>query len=298
MRSQSVALFTMTDAAVTSITCGNYPTGCGANSTPPSATPCQVPPDSVAINNNSIAARAINPVTYQGIRASALWDVNSDWNVLVAQSYQTIDAQGVFYQMPNSSDGAPLPKQSVTLFNNSFNKDKFENTALTINGRLGDLKAVYTGAYLVRDVSQIQDYTNYARGVYADYYQCHGAEPANGLASKCYSPSTTWNETEHNSHQSHEFRLSTPDDWRFRGIVGAFWEQLKIEDQLNWLYKTLPACTTSVTVGCLTDIGPAPGSTVSNPATRIQAAGVFHVAGFRHHSQSVDGDGRYSPLRF
>src|SRR5712671_4678063 len=255
---------------------GNYPTGCGANSTPPSATPCQVPPDSVAINNNSIAARAINPVTYQGIRASALWDVNSDWNVLVAQSYQTIDAQGVFYQMPNSSDGAPLPKQSVTLFNNSFNKDKFENTALTINGRLGDLKAVYTGAYLVRDVSQIQDYTNYARGVYADYYQCHGAEPANGLASKCYSPSTTWNETEHNSHQSHEFRLSTPDDWRFRGIVGAFWEQLKIEDQLNWLYKTLPACTTSVTVGCLTDIGPAPGSTVSNPNTRNDNIGFFN----------------------
>ena len=62
-------------------------------------------------------------------------------------------------------------------------------------------------------------------------------------ASKCYSPSTTWNETEHNSHQSHEIRLSTPDDWRFRGIVGAFWEELKIEDQLNWHYKTLPACT-------------------------------------------------------
>src|ERR1700675_4104040 len=241
---------------------GNYPTGCAATST------CQVPPDSVAINNNSIAARAINPVTYQGIRASALWDINSDWNALVSQSYQSIDAQGVFYQMPNASDGAPLPNQSVTLFNNSFNKDKFENTAFTLNGRFGDLKAVYTGAYLVRNVSQIQDYTNYARGVYADYYQCHGAEPANGLASKCYSPSTTWNETEHNSHQSHEFRLSTPDDWRFRGIVGAFWEELKIEDQLNWLYKTLPACTTTVTAGCLTDVAPAPDTSVSNPNTR------------------------------
>ena len=66
--------------------------------------------------------------------------------------------------MPFASDGQPLPQQSVTLFNDSFNKDKFENTALTINGRLGDLKAVYTGAYLVRNVSQVQDYTNYARG--------------------------------------------------------------------------------------------------------------------------------------
>src|SRR6202051_3907117 len=38
---------------------GNYPTGCGASGT------CQVPPDSEVINNNSIAANAINPVTYQ-----------------------------------------------------------------------------------------------------------------------------------------------------------------------------------------------------------------------------------------
>ena len=178
--------------------------------------------------------------------------------------------------MPNASDGAPLPNQSVTLFNDSFNKDKFENTAFTLNGRFGDLKAVYTGAYLVRNVSQIQDYTNYARGVYADYYQCHGAEPANGLASKCYSPSTTWNETEHNSHQSHEFRLSTPDDWRFRGIVGAFWEELKIQDQLNWLYKTLPACTTTVTAGCLTDVAPAPGTSVSDPNTRNDNTAYFN----------------------
>lgn len=248
-----------------------YPAGCG-----PTTTSCQVPPDSAVINNYAIATRAINPATYQGIRASILWDINADWNALLTQSYQSIDAQGVFYQMPNSSDGAPLPKQSVTLFNNSFNKDKFENTALSINGQLGALKAIYTGSYLVRNVSQVQDYTNYARGVYADYYQCHGAELANGLASKCYSPSTTWNETEHNSHQSHEFRLSTPDDWRLRGIVGVFWEQLKIEDQLNWLYKTLPACTTSLTVGCMTDVAPAPGSTVTNSNTRNDNIAFFN----------------------
>jgi iron complex outermembrane receptor protein len=253
----------------------NYPAGCGANSDPPGP-PCQVPPGAMRISNSNIAKRAINPVTYQGIRASALWDINSDWNALITQSYQSIDAEGVFYQMPRGSDGEPLPKQSVTLFNNSFNKDKFENTAVTINGRFGDLKAVYTGAYLVRNVSQIQDYTNYARGVYADYYQCHGAEPASGLASTCYSPSSVWTEEERNTHQSHEFRVSTPDDWRFRGIVGAFWEQLKIQDQLNWKYKTLPACTETVTAGCLTDVAPATGSSAANPAVRDDNTAFFN----------------------
>jgi outer membrane receptor protein involved in Fe transport len=253
---------------------GKYPTDdCGSGGAAPA---CQVPPDSVAINNYAIAANAINPVTYQGLRASALWDINSDWNVLVTQSYQTMDADGVFYQMPNGSDGEPLPKQSVTLFNNSFNKDQFSNTAWTVTGRIGDLKAVYTGAYLTRNITQIQDYTNYARGFYADYYQCHGANPANGIASKCYSPSTVWTEDEHNSHQSHEIRVSTPDDWRMRGIVGAFWEELKIQDQLNWQYKTLPPCTDTVTVGCLTNVGPAPGSSASNPATRNDNTAFFN----------------------
>jgi len=112
----------------------------------------------------------------------------------------------------------------------------------------------------------VQDYTNYARGLYADYYQCHAADPANGLAATCFSPSSVWNETERNAHQSHELRLSTPDDWRMRGIAGAFWEDLRINDQLNWLYKTLPPCTATVTLGCLTNIGPVPGSDVNNPA--------------------------------
>src|ERR1700726_600780 len=41
----------------------NYPTGCGPNTKPvPSATPCQVPPDSEVINNYNVAANAINPV--------------------------------------------------------------------------------------------------------------------------------------------------------------------------------------------------------------------------------------------
>jgi outer membrane receptor protein involved in Fe transport len=181
-----------------------------------------------------------------------------------------MDAEGVFYQMPKSSDGAPLPLQSVTLFNPSFNKDRFENTALTINGRVGDIRLVYAGSYLVRNVSTAQDYTNYARGKYADYYQCHGVDGA--LAQACFSPKATWNETERNTHQSHEIRLSTPDEWRMRGIIGAFWENLRIYDELNWLYKSLPECTsngppgTPGNAGCLTDPGPPPGSSINNSA--------------------------------
>jgi iron complex outermembrane receptor protein len=234
-----------------------------------------VPPGSPSINNNNLTGNAINPVTYQGIRAEALYQFNDDWNLLITQSYQDMRSQGVFYQQPNASDGAPLPPLEVTLFNNSFDKDRFESTAWTVNGKFGDLKAVYTGGYLVRKVEQVGDYTNYARGVYADYYQCYGPggiDPA--LPSRCFSPSAAWFSHEQNTHQQHEFRVNTPDDWRLRAIGGVYWEDNKLGDQTGWNYKTVPSCTsngppgTPGNSGCFTNIGTAPGATVANPGVQ------------------------------
>jgi len=225
-----------------------------------------VPPLSPVINNYSLVENAINPVTYKGMRVSALWQINDDWSLLLAQTYQTIDAQGVFYQMPRGSEGQTLPDLSVTNFNPSDSRDRFSNTAWTLTGRAGPIKLEYTGGYLDRHVDQSSDYTNYSRGFYADYYQCHGAS-VNGPA-RCYSPSATWHDTERATHQSHELRISTPDDWRIRTIAGAFWEDFKIYDEANWQYRTLPSCTASNNVGCLSDIIPMPGSTVNNPEVR------------------------------
>ena len=124
----------------------------------------QVPANSVVINNFNLVANDINPVTYTGLRVEALYRFNEDWNALLAQSYQNMEADGVFAEMAANSLGEPLPDLSVQLYNPSYDKDKFENTALTIDGRVGALKLVYAGAYLVRNVEQVQDYTNYARG--------------------------------------------------------------------------------------------------------------------------------------
>jgi iron complex outermembrane receptor protein len=234
-----------------------------------------VPPNAPAINNNGIAGRAINPVTYQGIRAEALLQINDDWNVLLSQMYQNMDSQGVFYQTPRSSDGVPLHPLETTLFNHAYDKDRFENTAWTVNGKFGVLKAVYTGGYLVRHVDQIGDYTNYSRGTYADYYQCYG--PGSGspaLTSTCFSPRASWRTAERNEHMQHEIRVSTPDEWRLRGIVGAYYEDNKLFDRTAWMYKTIPACTsngapgTPGNTGCLSNVGTFPGTSVESPGVQ------------------------------
>src|ERR1700683_4974128 len=233
------------------------------------------------INNNSTVANAINPVTYQGIRVSGLWKINDAWDLLVAQPYQDMNAQGVFYQEPFSTDGVPLPPLSVTTFNTGYDKDSFENTAWTLNGQIGDIRAVYTGGYLVRNVESQSDYTAYSRGNYADYYQCTTAKdgvpnPITGVGTVplCYSPSAYWRNVQRNTHQSHELRFSTPDEWRVRGLIGGFWEDFEVYDNTDWFYRSLPPCTSNTAPGtpgnsgCITNIQPAPGSTQTVPGVR------------------------------
>jgi outer membrane receptor protein involved in Fe transport len=221
-----------------------------------------VVPPGPAITNDKISGRAINPVTYKGIRASVFYRINDDWNALLSQSYQNMEADGVFAEMPQGSDGQKLPDLSVTLFTPNTDKDKFSNTAWTLNGRIGALKAVYTGGYLVRTVDQIADYTNYARGVYADYYQCviPGSPQAKKLGAQCFSPMSTFKVHEVNRHQSHEFRVSTPDEWRWRAIGGLFWEDFNIHNESDWFYRAPEAG--------FAPLSPPPGATVNNPNVR------------------------------
>ena len=243
-----------------------------------------VPTNSVSINNNNLVGNAINPLTYTGMRLEALYKIDSDWNALLTQSYQNMDSEGVFNEMPYGSEGArltndvlaepiggqPLAPLSVNSFNPSYDKDKFENTALVVNGKIGDLKLVYSGAYLVRSVDQQQDYTNYARGVGSSYYQCAGYSSTSAAAGQCYSPSSVYKEQEHNTHQSHELRLSTPDDLRIRALVGVYWEDFKIIDQTQWTYTTVPICSAAgLNNNCFLPIQPWPGSPAytPNPAT-------------------------------
>ena len=258
----------------------------------------QVPANSVVINNFNIAGKDINPVTYEGIRVGALYQFNEDWNALLAQSYQNMEADGVFAEMAANSLGERQPDLSVQLYNPSYNKDKFENTALTINGRVGVLKLLYAGAYLVRNVEQVQDYTNYVRGLYVDYYQCVNPGPTAATA-QCFTPSSTWHDVERNTHQSHELRVSTPGDWRIRGIGGLFYENYRIEEQVDFFYLTaLPYFNP---IGPPTGYYTLNGSTVQSNGSPVQfntLGAVFSPASVTSNNPNVRplGDGFFNDI--
>ena len=195
----------------------------------------KVPVNSVVINNSALVGQNINPVTYSGLRAEALYRIDEHWSALLSQSYQSMRADGVFQEAATDALGNPQPDLTVQLYNPSFDNDRFENTALTLEGNVSDLKLIYAGSYLVRNVDQVQDYTNYAHsGPYVDYYQC----VAPGPAAKCFTPSATWRDLERNTHLTQELRLSTSANGRLRGVGGLFYENYKIQDQGDWFYLT------------------------------------------------------------
>jgi len=212
----------------------------------PSAYSSSYPAHLDTFNNYLLVGRAQNPTTYQGIRVAALYQINDDWNALIQQTYQYLDAEGMPVQFPVSLGLTPLQPLQESSFAPAWNRDKSESTAWTVNGKIGDLKAVYTGAYLTRNVDANMDYSNYTRTAGGFYYSCTGGGGSNlgnpGPAT-CYSPVMGWHDYFKSTHQSHEVRVSTPDDWRLRGLLGAYWEDFQIKDDMNFLQKTIPSCT-------------------------------------------------------
>jgi iron complex outermembrane receptor protein len=235
------------------------------------------------VNNNALAQKNWNPVTHDGARLSALYEVNNDWDVLITESFQNLDAEGLSTTLPVGSDFQPLKPLETTVFSPTYDKDRFQNTAWTVNGKVGPLKVIYTGGYMTRHINQQMDYTNYSRTLYGQYYECTGGGA--GLLGKgaltCYSPVTSWHDVVRNTHMSHEIRFSTPDDWRLRAVGGVFYEQFRIFDTMDFNYKTVPACREANNLAvalaggapCLGNDEPFPGSTANEPGPRPDNTG-------------------------
>jgi len=250
-------------------------------------------PGSPVANNAALVGSNENPVTYTGMRLQALLKINEDWNVLISQNYQNMEADGYFADYPLAPSGANLDPYQIVAFQPAYDKDHYESTSWTLNGKFkdllgqyGDLKAVYTGSYLDRHINQQADYSNYLRSGAGMYYSCTG-KGSDGLGGStkpetCYAPVGNWNDTVENTHQSHEIRLSTSDDNRFRALVGGFWEQFVIKDQMNFNYLSIPQCDAanlaiSLAGGpdCVSAVDPVPGNYATDPSLRENSNTAF-----------------------
>jgi outer membrane receptor protein involved in Fe transport len=231
------------------------------------------------VSNQSVAQKDFNPVTYTGGRIEALWAIDDDWNILIQQSVQNLDVQELSQSFPIGSDFQKLQPLEITSFVPSFDHDNFESTAWTVHGKLGPLSLVYTGSYLERHIDNQSDYTNYSRAGGGMYYECTGGGTGFGKAAPtCFSPIAYWRDKVKNTHLSNEFRIATPDTGRIRAIAGVFYEDFRVEDVMNFNYKTIPSCNpanlaTALAGGqvCLANVRTIEGADVTDPGVRPDA---------------------------
>jgi len=268
-------------------------------------------------NNSALVQNNQNPVTYDGVRLEALYQINEDWSALISQNYQNMRADGYYAEYPVSTTvgghytdfptvggavGTPLAPYQIDAFTPAFDNDRYESTSWTLNGKIpsfgfGDIKAVYTGSYLTRHIEQQSDYSSYLVSGLGAYYTCTGTGAGyftSAKAKTCYAPVGDWNDKVENTHQSHELRFTTADENRLRATFGGFWEDFKIYDEMNFNYLPIPECSAAnlaISAGggpdCLSAVGPLPGTFANDPSLRVNSNTAFGEDDERGYRQTA-----------
>ena len=121
-------------------------------------------------DNSAIVEENFNDVTYSGGRITGSWELESGWKFTLAHTYQKIEADGVFFSDPSLDD------YEIQRYEEDELDETLHNTNWTVEGRIGALDVIYTGAYTDRETDQIVDYTDYMFvGDYLPYYVCDGS---------------------------------------------------------------------------------------------------------------------------
>ncbi|MEL6857606.1 MAG: TonB-dependent receptor [Pseudomonadota bacterium] len=188
----------------------------------------------IAADNSSLVENDFNDTSYAGFRISGQYDFNDDWSLLVSHAQQQIDSEGVFFADPELDD------YDIQRFADDEIEDSFHNTSWTLEGRLGMLEAVYTGAYTERTTDQTVDYSDYLFvGQYLPYYICDGSVTYPGAAGPtgtCQAPTLFVNSSTETTVQTHELRFNTPRENRLRATVGAFYSDLELTELNDFTY--------------------------------------------------------------
>ena len=194
------------------------------------------PTDDITINNDKYAKNNYNTLDTVGGRAALKVDLNDNWTVTPAFQIQHQEGKGSWGDDLNNGvilpggvrvpgDVSPSGKFSVAHFSKEYTQDDWYQIGLTVEGKIGNFDLVYSGNYLDRQVDGSFDYSDYAFA-YDSYYTSFGPMFVDNNGDMI-SPSAYFTNNDGYSKQSHELRISSPQDKRVRGLIGLFWQEQK-----------------------------------------------------------------------
>jgi outer membrane receptor protein involved in Fe transport len=172
--------------------------------------------------NDALVEENFNTANYAGARFGLSYLINDEWELLVQHTQQSLDTEGVFAYDPNLEG-----ESSTNRFVPENNNDDFGLTTWTLEGRLEQLDIVYTGGYLDRDINSTIDYTGYTNGgTFAAYYACNYAGAPE--TQECVDPTKYYKEETSTSRITHEIRVNTSAENRWRITAGVFYDSQEL----------------------------------------------------------------------
>lgn len=188
------------------------------------------PSSGITANNADQVRKNYNFADTRGGRAALKIDLNDNWSVTPSLVGQGAHVNGIYAFDPNIGD------LKVTHFNPESSEDRWVQSALTVQGKIGNFDLVYAYAHLNRDDHYSQDYSDYS--FWYDTLAGYGAyiHDNNG---NLINPSQYIQAQDKYAKTSHELRISSPRDQRFRFGVGAFTEDQKHDIQQRYIINGL-----------------------------------------------------------
>ena len=188
-----------------------------------------VPSSRQIVSNSTLAKDDYNEATHRGMRVSALWQINNDWDLLIQHTNQQLDTEGSFEYDPAISTEDDL---NASTFSPTEGDDKVDLTQWTLNGMFGGLEVIYNGSFTNRTFQGNTDYTAYIEiGPFVPYYIC--SYPG---YDECFSPVMTTSEQFETERVVHEIRVATNAEDRFRAIGGVFYDDQQLNTLTDFTY--------------------------------------------------------------
>ena len=210
-------------------------------------------PDATTIpaTNTTLAKEDFNDASYQGIRTALKFEANDNWDFLLQLMQQQLNTQGTFAQDPTVGD------LEISTFFPDFQDDEFKQVAWTVNGQIGSLEVIYTGAFLDREVDQsTSDNAYLEQGAFIPSYLCNDTQ--------CFDPVYGERFTVETERTTHEIRIATASENRLRFIGGVFFDNADLGASIDF---TSPG---QIANGITAQQEPLPDTTIFNPDPRPQ----------------------------
>ncbi len=220
----------------------------GSNPTSADVAPCvaSAPIGAGAISNAAYLSNNYNTVETRGGRVAVKVDVADNWVVTPTVMGQTVSTNGFFGYDPAVGD------LELAHFGPESSNDSFVQSALTVQGKIGDFDLTYAGAFMKRSthsIAEYSDYTEFYDRIYGSgaYWLGANGKPVMGqelVVDKGYFQK--W---------SNEVRLETPKDLPVHATAGLF-AQRQLHD--IWQQYVMPGYGFTNPYGTLNSATPNP----------------------------------------